>query len=113
MSDSIDRALSRRHFLTVSALATASFTLAESAFSQEPAQGQPAAPSDQPKKNDQPEADTSKDQKPAPPAEGSSGPVTLKDSDGIDYRECPQCGFNMYRQDRTWTCENCGYSYTE
>jgi ribosomal protein S27AE len=39
--------------------------------------------------------------------------ITHKDADGLDYRECPQCGFNMYRQDRTWTCENCGYSYTE
>ena len=26
---------------------------------------------------------------------------------------CPQCGNNMYLQERTWTCENCGYSYTE
>ena len=26
---------------------------------------------------------------------------------------CPQCGSNMYRQGRTWTCENCGYSYIE
>jgi ribosomal protein S27AE len=39
--------------------------------------------------------------------------ITHKDADGLEYRECPQCGFNMYRQDRTWTCENCGYSYTE
>src|SRR6476469_3441855 len=39
--------------------------------------------------------------------------VTRKDADGLEYRECPQCGFNMYRQDRTWTCENCGYSYSE
>src|SRR5262245_45929702 len=39
--------------------------------------------------------------------------ITHKDADGLEYRECPQCGFNMYRHDRTWTCENCGYSYTE
>jgi ribosomal protein S27AE len=39
--------------------------------------------------------------------------ITHKDADGLEYRECPQCGFNMYRQDHTWTCENCGYSYTE
>ena len=39
--------------------------------------------------------------------------VTKKDEQGRDYRLCPQCGYNMYKQDRTWTCENCGYSYTE
>ncbi len=30
-----------------------------------------------------------------------------------DTRACPQCGALMYRQGRTWTCENCGYSYVE
>jgi rubredoxin len=35
------------------------------------------------------------------------------DAQGREYRTCPQCGFNMYRQGRTWTCENCGYSYVE
>jgi len=35
------------------------------------------------------------------------------DAQGREYRMCPQCGYNMYRQDRTWTCENCGYSYEE
>jgi ribosomal protein S27AE len=39
--------------------------------------------------------------------------VTHKDERGRDYRVCPQCGNNMYKQERTWTCENCGYSYTE
>ena len=39
--------------------------------------------------------------------------VTKVDADGNEYRECPQCGSNMYRQGRTWTCENCGYSYVE
>ena len=39
--------------------------------------------------------------------------ITRKDENGRDYRTCPQCGYNMYRQERTWTCENCGYSYTE
>lgn len=38
---------------------------------------------------------------------------TKKDEQGRDYRMCPQCGYNMYKQDRTWTCENCGYSYAE
>jgi hypothetical protein len=39
--------------------------------------------------------------------------VIHKDERGREYRVCPQCGNNMYRQERTWTCENCGYSYTE
>ena len=39
--------------------------------------------------------------------------ITKKDERGRDYRKCPQCGYNMYQQERTWTCENCGYSYTE
>ena len=39
--------------------------------------------------------------------------VTKIDEDGKPYRMCPQCGYKMYKQDRTWTCENCGYSYDE
>ena len=35
------------------------------------------------------------------------------DREGTEVRECPQCGHNMYQQGRTWTCENCGYSYIE
>jgi ribosomal protein S27AE len=35
------------------------------------------------------------------------------DAEGTEVRECPQCGHNMYQQGRTWTCENCGYSYIE
>lgn len=51
---------------------------------------------------------------PQPPAEASPdrGP-TLKDEQGREYRVCPQCGYNMYKQENTWTCENCGYSYVE
>jgi hypothetical protein len=26
---------------------------------------------------------------------------------------CDMCGGNMYKQDNTWTCEQCGYSYQE
>lgn len=35
------------------------------------------------------------------------------DREGVEVRECPEGGYNMYRQGRTWTCENCGYSYIE
>src|SRR6195952_3586400 len=41
--------------------------------------------------------------------EGSDG--KFYDREGVEVRECPQCGHNMYQQGRTWTCENCGYSY--
>lgn len=36
-----------------------------------------------------------------------------EDAGDEDTRACPQCGALMYRQGRTWTCENCGYSYVE
>ena len=35
------------------------------------------------------------------------------ESEEEETRACPQCGALMYRQGRTWTCENCGYSYVE
>ena len=37
----------------------------------------------------------------------------LFDEDGREYRVCPQCAYNMYKQGRMWVCENCGYSYVE
>ena len=37
----------------------------------------------------------------------------LIDAEGREYRVCPQCGNNMYKQGRMWVCENCGYSYVE
>ena len=43
--------------------------------------------------------------------EGTDG--KLYDREGVEVRECPECGHNMYQQGRTWTCENCGYSYIE
>ena len=45
--------------------------------------------------------------------DSSSDSETKVDAQGREYRVCPQCGSNMYRQGRTWTCENCGYSYVE
>jgi rubredoxin len=43
--------------------------------------------------------------------EGKDG--KFYDREGTEVRECPECGHNMYQQGRTWTCENCGYSYVE
>jgi hypothetical protein len=37
----------------------------------------------------------------------------LVDKDGREYRICDMCGGNMYKQEKTWTCEQCGFSYDE
>jgi len=57
--------------------------------------------------------DKKEESKDAKNAEPDPFKVTKKDEQGRDYRLCPQCGYNMYKQDKTWTCENCGYSYDE
>lgn len=41
------------------------------------------------------------------------GEKKLIDKEGREYRICPQCGYNMYKQGRMWVCDNCGYSYVE
>ena len=53
------------------------------------------------------------DENPDAASEPASTSETKRDADGNPFRECPQCGHNMYQQGRTWTCENCGYSYIE
>ena len=40
-------------------------------------------------------------------------PNKLYDKAGREYRVCERCGGNMYREEKTWTCEQCGLSYTE
>jgi hypothetical protein len=65
----------------------------------------------QDRKDDTP--DDKKDDKKDSGQEKDPFKETKIDDQGREYRTCPQCGFNMYRQDRTWTCENCGYSYVE
>ena len=63
---------------------------------------------DKEKKNE----DAPKDEdKPIYRVEGKDG--KFYDREGTEVRECPECGHNMYQQGRTWTCENCGYSYIE
>jgi hypothetical protein len=63
-------------------------------------------------------AQEQKKEKPADPfaKEGekdSGGTKTYVDKEGREYRICPQCAYNMYKQGRMWVCENCGYSYVE
>jgi rubrerythrin len=93
----LDDTMNRRSFLRGSSLfAAAALAAPLTAFAQQ------AAPGQKP------------DEKKEPPAEATPdrGP-TLKDEQGREYRVCPQCGYNMYKQENTWTCENCGYSYVE
>ena len=44
---------------------------------------------------------------------GKDDEKKLIDKEGREYRICPQCGYNMYKQGRMWVCDNCGYSYVE
>ena len=98
----------RRSFLRGSALFAAALgvSVATSAFAQQP------KPEDEKKKPQEgkkkPEEDKKKDE--VPPGTDTE---TKIDADGREYRVCPQCAANMYKQGRTWTCENCGYSYVE
>lgn len=121
MSDDIilknlEHRLNRRSFLRGSSLAAAAVTaLVVSPRLAAAAQDQPR---DQDKdKKDEPTgdkpADPQADNKDAAKPEEDEFKITRKDERGREYRICPQCGYNMYRQDRTWTCENCGYSYVD
>jgi rubredoxin len=109
----------RRSFLKGSALTAAAIVgIAAASPLVGFAQGQPPPPDD--KKKDDPKKDDAKkddgtDPKQKDEKKGDTGgdQETKLDSEGREYRVCPQCGSNMYRQGRTWTCENCGYSYIE
>ena len=91
----------RRSFLRGSALFAAALGVgvATSAFAQEQEPQQKPKPEDEEKKKEDPQPGTDTE--------------TKIDADGREYRVCPQCAANMYKQGRTWTCENCGYSYVE
>jgi ribosomal protein S27AE len=115
----LEQKMNRRNFLRGSALAAAAFAafpLAAAAQDQ-----QVPADKDKSEKTEKDRDDKSdkkdekaenKDQKDGD-AEKDPFKETKLDAQGREYRMCPQCGYNMYKQDRTWTCENCGYSYVE
>lgn len=109
MSDHKDdvRMLDRRKFLKGSAMFAgavgAGLAGLKAAAAQE--QTQPA-PADKDKPADAPKKDGE-----GKPGESRKG--VLVDKQGREYRVCDMCGGNMYKQDNTWTCEQCGYSYTE
>lgn len=85
--------LTRRGFLQGSALFATALGLAVV-----PAWAQP--PAQEPSKKPEPEPKAPDDDK-------------LFDADGVEYRVCPVCGYNMYKLGRMWYCEQCGYSYIE
>ena len=99
-----DRILDRRSFLRGSALFTSALGL-----SVVPALAQQAPP---PKPK--PEEDKEKEKPKDPFAEGEKPKDgKLIDKEGREYRVCPQCAYNMYKEGKMWVCENCGYSYVE
>lgn len=100
------RILNRRSFLRGSALFAGAIGLtAAPAVAQQP-QPQPT-PTEKPKEEEK--------KKPADPFAEEEKPKDgkLYDKEGREYRVCPQCAYNMYKQGRMWVCENCGYSYVE
>ncbi len=60
-----------------------------------------------------PEDEKKKEQPKDPFADDQKEEKKLVDDEGREYRVCPQCAYNMYKQGRMWVCENCGYSYVE
>jgi hypothetical protein len=116
----LEARLDRRNFLRGSSLGIAALLGVAAAsplvvFAQAPQQEK--ASRDQKKsddKNDQDQDAPKADDKALPMGyrvEGADG--KFYDREGVEVRECPECGHNQYQQGRTWTCENCGYSYVE
>jgi hypothetical protein len=115
------KALDRRGFLKGSALfaAAVGLSVASPAFAQGQGQEQkPAVPEEEKDKAKEPSGDQAK-QQPQQPQQPSGGgtakedPNKLVDANGVEYRVCERCGGNMYKEGNTWTCEQCGLSYTE
>ena len=109
----LEARLDRRSFLRGSSLTAAALVGMAAAsplvvFAQAPAKLQDDKQKDDPEKKDDKTVDENPDS-----SERAGTNETKRDADGNEFRECPQCGHNMYQQGRTWTCENCGYSYIE
>ena len=111
-NDNTLRTLDRRSFLRGSALFAGAIGLSTAAR----AEGAPESRSgsgvsqQRPKPEEKPKETPPQD----PFAEGDQKKDgKLYDKEGREYRVCPQCGYNMYKQGKMWVCENCGYSYVE
>ncbi len=92
--------LDRRSFLRGSALFATAIGLTVAA---------PAAAQEQQKPGEEKKDPFANDDKKS----GGSSQKSYTDEDGREYRICPQCAYNMYKQGRMWVCDNCGYSYVE
>ena len=95
-----EKRLERRGFLKNSVMIAAAAALgrAMTASAQEP---QNPAPAPEDRKEEPPKKEESPKKK------------VLLDKNGREYRVCDMCGGNMYKEAKTWTCEQCGYSYDE
>ena len=103
--DLTGKSLDRRSFLRGSAVFAAAIGIAVvPAFAQQPQE-----------KDKEKNKNKDKDKTPKDPfADGEKkAPKKLFDKEGREYRVCPQCAYNMYKQEKMWVCENCGYSYVE
>lgn len=104
----LDAGLDRRSFLRGSSLFAVALGLSVvsplTAFAQEQEKKKDEKKKEEPPQADDPFAEEEK-------LKGEQD--TRRDAQGREVRTCPQCGADMYRQGRTWTCENCGYSYVE
>ena len=117
----LERRLDRRSFLRGSGLAAAGFLGVAAAsplvvFAQAQDKQQDGKKKDDPDKKDQntdTTGDKTEEKEASKPYRTEAPDGTFRDRDGVVVRECPECGHNMYQQGRTWTCENCGYSYIE
>jgi rubredoxin len=111
----LEARLDRRSFLRGSGLGVAALLGVAAAsplvvFAQEPQDKPKTAGDKKTQDQDAPKDGDKADDKPYR-TEGKDG--KFYDRDGVEVRECPECGHNQYQQGRTWTCENCGYSYVE
>ena len=110
----LEARLDRRTFLRGSALVAATLVGMAAAS---PVIAFAQAPQDEQAKDGKKKDDGKKDdndEKADEKAYRSEGPDgKFYDRQGVEVRECPECGHNQYQQGRTWTCENCGYSYVE
>ena len=110
------KALDRRGFLKGSALfaAAVASSVAVPVFGQGQEQ-KPAVPEEEKDKAKPPSGDQAKQQPQQPSGGGTAkeDPNKLVDANGLEYRICERCGGNMYKEGNTWTCEQCGLSYTE
>jgi len=99
--------LDRRSFLRGSTVFAAAIGIAVvPAFAQKPQEKVKEKSKDKDKDKDKTPKDPFAD-------EGQKEAKKLFDKEGREYRVCPQCAYNMYKQKNMWVCENCGYSYVE